>query len=147
VIKSSPVNAITSNVPRPGEYRFGPRKSNIHQFRVGEQIDFQPADATAIPFSDGAFDTVVCQFGVMFFADKDKSYREVHRVLDHGGRYVFSVWDRYGRHGRIADEIVGRFFPVDPPQFYRTPSSYYKIDPIKGYRQLGGTRACVEAWE
>jgi hypothetical protein len=30
VIKSSPVNAITSNVPRPGEYRFGPRKSNIH---------------------------------------------------------------------------------------------------------------------
>jgi SAM-dependent methyltransferase len=52
-------------------------------------------------------------------------------VLDHGGRYVFSVWDRYGRHGRIADEIAGRFFPVDPPQFYRTPSSYYKIDPIK----------------
>jgi hypothetical protein len=30
VIKSNPVNAITSSVPRPGEYRFGPRKSKIH---------------------------------------------------------------------------------------------------------------------
>src|SRR5262245_4588253 len=54
-----------------------------------------------------------------------------------GGRYVFTVWDgsynRHGgmRHGRITDEVAARFFPTDPPQFYRVPSSYNKIDPIK----------------
>ena len=45
------------------------------KFRPGEQVDFQPADATALPFADSSFDAVVCQFGVMFFPDKDKSSR------------------------------------------------------------------------
>ncbi len=103
------------------------------KFRSGEEVDFQPADATALPFSDGAFETVVCQFGVMFFPQKDASYREVHRVLAPGGRYLFSVWDshRYNPFGRIAHETAARFFPADPPQFYTVPFSYYEIDPIK----------------
>jgi ubiquinone/menaquinone biosynthesis C-methylase UbiE len=42
------------------------------KFRAGEQVDFQPADATELPFADSSFDVVVCQFGVMFFPDKDK---------------------------------------------------------------------------
>jgi ubiquinone/menaquinone biosynthesis C-methylase UbiE len=40
------------------------------KFMTGEKISFQPADATALPFSDVAFDVVVCQFGVMFFPDR-----------------------------------------------------------------------------
>ena len=69
------------------------------KFRAGEQVEFQPADALALPFADGSFDTVVCQFGVMFFPDKDQSYREVYRVLTPGGRYLFNIWDshRYKR--------------------------------------------------
>ena len=50
-------------------------------FRPNEEVEFRPADACALPFSEGAFDTVVCQFGVMFFPQKDTSYREVRRVL------------------------------------------------------------------
>jgi ubiquinone/menaquinone biosynthesis C-methylase UbiE len=103
------------------------------KFRPDEEVEFQPADAMALPFADVSFDAVVCQFGVMFFPDKDKSYREVHRVLAPGGWYLFSVWDahRYNPFGRIADEVPRRFFPSDPPQFYRVPFSYHQIDPIK----------------
>jgi SAM-dependent methyltransferase len=103
------------------------------KFRPGEQVEFRPADAAALPFADGTFDAVVCQFGVMFFPDKDRSYHEVHRVLVPGGRYLFSVWDshRYNAFGRLAHEVAGSFFPDDPPQFYRVPFSYYRIDPIK----------------
>ena len=82
------------------------------KFNVGEQVEFQLADATALPFPDGAFDAVIFQFGVMFFPDKDKSYREVNRVLARaGGRYVFSVWDRDGRHGRIVERLPAASSP------------------------------------
>jgi ubiquinone/menaquinone biosynthesis C-methylase UbiE len=103
------------------------------KFRPGEQVDFQPADAVALPFPDAAFDTVVCQFGVMFFPDKERSYREVHRVLASRGHYLFSVWDSHRRNpfGRLAHEIIGGFFPADPPQFYQVPFGYHLIDPIK----------------
>jgi hypothetical protein len=69
----------------------------------------------------------------MFFPDKDKSYREAHRVLAPGGRYLFSVSDahRYNPFGRIADEVARGFFPSDPPQFYKVPFSYHQIDVIK----------------
>ena len=59
-------------------------------------MTFQTADATALPFADGEFDAVLCQFGVMFFPDKDKAYREVYRVLATGGHYVFTVWGLAG---------------------------------------------------
>jgi SAM-dependent methyltransferase len=102
------------------------------RFRSGEAIDFQPADATALPFAAGSFDLIVCQFGVMFFPDKDKSYREAFRVLVSGGRYLFSVWDshRYNSFGRIVHEVAGGFFPADPPQFMAVPFGY-RFEPIK----------------
>lgn len=102
------------------------------KFKSSEQIEFRQADATALPFADASFEVVVCQFGVMFYPDKDKSYREVHRVLVAGGHYLFSVWDshRYNPFGRIAHETAGRFFPDDPPQFQSLPFSY-AFEPIK----------------
>jgi ubiquinone/menaquinone biosynthesis C-methylase UbiE len=102
------------------------------KFRSGEQVEFQPADATALPFADGSFDAVVCQFGVMFYPDKDQSYREVYRVLMPGGRYLFNIWDahRYNTYGRIVHEVAGRFFPSDPPQFMSVPFSYL-LEPAK----------------
>ena len=51
------------------------------KFQSSEKVHLRSADAMALPFPDGAFDAVVCQFGVMFFPDKAKSYQEVNRVL------------------------------------------------------------------
>jgi SAM-dependent methyltransferase len=103
------------------------------KFKSGESIGFRQADAMALPFPDNSFDAMVCQFGVMFFPDKEKSYREAQRVLVPGGRYIFSVWDshRHNPFGRIAHELAVSFFPADPPQFYNVPFGYHAIDPIK----------------
>lgn len=103
------------------------------KFSADEKVEFQPADATALPFADGAFDTLVCQFGVMFFPDKDKSYREAYRVLASGGRYHFNVWDsfEFNPFARIAHETIARFYEHGAPTFYTVPFGYHRIDAIK----------------
>lgn len=35
-----------------------------------ERVAFERADAQDLPFAEGSFDLVLCQFGVMFFPDK-----------------------------------------------------------------------------
>jgi SAM-dependent methyltransferase len=103
------------------------------KFKPRENVTFEQADAMALPFKDAAFDAVACQFGVMFFPDKDKSYHEVRRVLVRGGRYVFNVWDsqKHNPFGRLVHEIICNFFAVEPPSFYQVPFGYHLIDPIK----------------
>jgi SAM-dependent methyltransferase len=103
------------------------------KFRPGEAVEFRPADATALPFGDGSFAVVACQFGVMFFPNKAQSYREAWRVLRPGGHYIFSVWDSLAHNpfARIAHQVAAGFFPNDPPQFYQVPFGYYQIDPLK----------------
>jgi len=103
------------------------------KFTADDNVEFQLADATALPFPAGAFDAVVCQFGVMFFPDKDKSYREVHRVLAPGGRYHFNVWDSFEHNpfASITHETVRGFFGREAPTFYTVPFGYHRIDEIK----------------
>ena len=56
---------------------------------------WRQADAQALPFDDGAFDLVCCQFGVMFFPDRRAGYLEAKRVLKPGG--LMAVVDGCGR--------------------------------------------------
>src|SRR5829696_7111018 len=45
-----------------------PDMLRIAQAKAGSaRIAFAPADAQSLPFPDGGFDLVVCQFGAMFF--------------------------------------------------------------------------------
>jgi len=103
------------------------------KFRADEAVAFEAADALNLPFADASFDVVACQFGVMFYPDKDRSYQEAHRVLAPGGRYVFNVWDSTARarFGFAVLEAVRRLIPVDTPPFPTVPFSYSAIDPIK----------------
>jgi ubiquinone/menaquinone biosynthesis C-methylase UbiE len=92
------------------------------------RIAWRQADAQALPFDDGSFDVVCCQFGAMFFPDRPSGYREAKRVLKPGGRYLFNVWDRI-EENVFADDVTNAlagFFPDDPPRFLaRTPHGYH----------------------
>jgi SAM-dependent methyltransferase len=91
-------------------------------------VEWRQADAMQLPFPDGAFDAVVCQFGVMFFPDKARALSEAHRVLRPGGVLIFNVWDRI-EENEFAETVTAALaplFPEDPPRFLaRTPHGYH----------------------
>jgi ubiquinone/menaquinone biosynthesis C-methylase UbiE len=104
-------------------------------------VVWQQADALHLPFDDGSFDAVVCQFGVMFFPDKVSAYREALRVLRPGGRFLFNVW--LGIHenelAELVSEAVAGLFPGDPPNFLaRTPHGCGDPDEIRNDLRTAG---------
>jgi ubiquinone/menaquinone biosynthesis C-methylase UbiE len=50
------------------------------------------ADATMLPFKDGAFDACLSQEALLHIADKRAVLTECHRVLVRGGRLAFTDW-------------------------------------------------------
>ncbi len=93
------------------------------------RVSFRQADACELPFGDQMFDAVICQFGVMFFPDKVKAFKEAKRVLRPQGKMVFSVWDDLSSNelSLIFHETIATCFPDDPPQFLlKGPFSYHE---------------------
>lgn len=88
-----------------------------------DRLEWRPADAGALPFADGSFDAVVCQFGLMFFPDKPAALREIRRVLKPSGTVLFNVWGSLDDNpiGLAAHQVVLSFFLTDPPMFFTVP--------------------------
>lgn len=100
------------------------RKHTAHSPRTTHQV----IDAADIPFPDASFDIVVCQFGWMFFPDKDHCAREANRVLKPGGTLLFEVWGSLEENPAfgLADQVMADAFPSDPPQFILKPFGYHQ---------------------
>lgn len=81
-------------------------------------IEFQEADAEALPFPDESFDTVVSTFGVMFTPDQDRAAAELVRVCRRGGKIGLASWTPEGFIGQLFKTIV-RHLP--PPPGVRSP--------------------------
>ncbi len=105
-----------------------PMLDHAMELGTARAVTWQQADAMQLPFADGSFDVVVCQFGVMFFPDKAAAFAEARRVLRPGGTLLFNVWDRI-EDNVFADcvtEAMAGLFPNDPPRFLaRLPHGHY----------------------
>lgn len=97
-------------------------------------------DAMALPFADRSFAQAACQFGVMFFPDKARAAAEVRRVLEPGAPFVFNFWGPLSENPlpALGREVISRFFPGGPPEFFNTPFGYWDFDVIRGDLRAGG---------
>jgi SAM-dependent methyltransferase len=105
------------------------------------RISWQQADALNLPFDDALFNVVICQFGVMFYPDKNAAYAEAYRVLKPGGSFIFNVWDRIetNEFASVVTAAVAAVFPDDPPGFLpRTAHGYFDENLIREQLNLAG---------
>ena len=99
-----------------------------------DKIKWMTADAQELPFDDGSFDHMVCQFGVMFFPDKEKSFREAKRVLKSGGKYIFNTWETVEKNPRISViwKVINEVFGKEPADFFmKGPHSFHDKNKIE----------------
>jgi ubiquinone/menaquinone biosynthesis C-methylase UbiE len=99
-----------------------------------ERVSFQPANAENLPFSEGSFDLVLCQFGVMFFPDKIRAHQEARRVLHPSGRYLVVTFDRLELNPipKAAQDAVSALFFHEPFDYMdRGPFCYTNPARIK----------------
>src|SRR6185295_764547 len=110
-------------------------------------VEWRQADAMQLPFPDGSFDAVLCQFGVMFLPDKRKAFAEARRVLKSRGVYIFNVLDRIEENefADIVTTALESVFPKDPPRFLaRTPHGYHDRNQIAKDLATGGFTGASE---
>jgi SAM-dependent methyltransferase len=82
-------------------------------------VDFQTADAEALPFADASFDVVLSTFGVMFAPDHARAAQEMLRVCRPGGRIALANWTPDGFIGQLF-KTIGAHLP--PPPGARSPA-------------------------
>ncbi len=89
------------------------------------QIQFETADAEALPFENAMFDVALSTFGVMFTADQERAASEMLRVVRPGGRIGMANWTPDGFIGRLFATIGRR---VPPPPGARSPANWGRRD-------------------
>jgi ubiquinone/menaquinone biosynthesis C-methylase UbiE len=115
------------------------------KMKADPEIAWELADAQALPFQDGAFDAVVCQFGAMFFSDTEKAFAEAYRVLAPGGAFHFSVWDRLETNplGACGRDVLKTFFTGRLPESLKLAYALCDVPPLAaqllacGFRTVG----------
>ncbi len=102
-------------------------------------IEFEVADAEALPYADARFDAVLSTFGVMFAPDQPRAAAELARVCRPGGRVGLANWTPEGFVGQLF-KTLGRQLP--PPAGVQPPSSWGVESHL---RELFGARAAAVA--
>ena len=96
----------------------------------GLTIDFEVADAEALPYADASFDVVLSSFGVMFAPDHRQSARELARVCRPGGRIGLASWTPQGFLGQMFKAIAQHVPPmpgVQSPLMWGTDGHIHEL--------------------
>lgn len=106
----------------------------------GVKVEFQTADAEALPFADASFDAVLSTFGVMFTPNHQQAAAELARVCRPGGRIGLTNWTPDGFIGQLF-KTLGRHLPP-PPAGAQSPALWGTEAHLRAL--FGDTAASIE---
>lgn len=110
VVETASPAAVSAVDPAPVQIEHARRQP------VGQRVDFQVADAQALPFPDNSFDVVVSALVINFIPDRPKALAEMRRVGRAGGTVAAYVWDFAGERSPGALLRAGlRAIGIEPP--------------------------------
>lgn len=103
-------------------------------------IEWTLGTAEELPFEDAAFDCVMSQFGMMFFADKQKAAGQMFRVLKPGGWLAVAVWDRIENNPAYADiiAVLDEQVSTEAGDALRLPYSLGNADDVTSFFKTAG---------
>lgn len=79
-----------------------------------DAFSWHTGDVIDMPFANGFLTSSICQQGFQFFPDEKAALKEIHRVLQPGGRFTLTVWAGPSRFFLTpADAIGGHVSPED----------------------------------
>lgn len=81
------------------------QRSQARATEQGVTLQYQEANAQALPFDNDEFDTVVSAIGVMFAPDHQCAANELARVCKSGGKIGVISWTQEGFFGRMLTTI------------------------------------------
>lgn len=85
----------------------------------GLTVQFEEADAEALPYADASFDIVMSTFGVMFTPNQAQAASELMRVCKPGGRIGLANWTPDSFIGQVF-KTIGKYIP--PPAGVNSPA-------------------------
>jgi SAM-dependent methyltransferase len=95
----------------------------------GAELDWRQADAEALPFADGEFDTVMSCLGIMFAPHHQASADELVRVCRPGGTIGLLSWTPEGFIGQLFATM--KPYAPPPPAGAQPPPLWGREDHVR----------------
>jgi len=121
-------------------------------------------DGQALEFGDNTFDWAFSIFGLMFFPDRDKGFREILRTLKPGGRVAITSWApvadssimqmMFGAMGaafpKKPETSSGKVLTLEDPEIFRQEMQQagftdVSITPFDGYWQANDVETFLDS--
>jgi len=122
----APSGAVVGLDANPGMLRVAAAQAPSIDWREGRVED--------LAYPAGSFDAVFCQFGLMFFEDRQQAISEMLRVLTPGGHLIVAVWGALETSPGYAAvvELLERLFGSVPADALRAPFCLGDTDVLRG---------------
>ncbi len=111
-------------------------------------VEFMEMDCEDPDLEDGAFDVVLCRWGLMFFPDPERALERIKALLAPDGRFAASVWAEPEKvpmislaMGTVRRELGMEGGPSSGP----SPFSLADVSHLEGLLSAAGfRRVCIE---
>lgn len=115
---------------------------DIAKRRLGNDgIHYKTEDIQHLSFDDHTFDLVICQFGMMFLADRQKGFNEIARVLKPGGKLMCSTWNDALHNplfGLLVNDLMLPYFADEDTTRLFVPFSMYDKQQLVSWARNAG---------